>query len=67
MFAVYRYEEAFSLALSLANIDVVSWLCTQVDSGILQQVLSNPSVSGPASTCAYGECREPLNLHGSGN
>jgi len=35
-----RYEAAFSSALSLTDIDVVSWLCTQVDSGILQQVSS---------------------------
>ena len=38
MVYVRRYEAAFSSALSLTNIDVVSWLCTQVDSGILQQV-----------------------------
>lgn len=37
--AVRRYEDAFSTALSASNVDVVSWLCTQVEASIMSQVL----------------------------
>ena len=39
----HRLEEAFSLALSASNVDVVSWLCAQVETSIMSQVQSLPS------------------------
>ena len=50
-----RYEDAFSLALSAANVDVVCWLCTQLEASIMTQVRS-PS-SPPELYAITGSCR----------
>lgn len=36
------YEEAFTKALGLANVALVTWLCCQLDPSILSQVHTRP-------------------------